>query len=478
MNLETPSEDSSPLDTDKPDDMMTALGRLWRSLRSFWSALIDLRDGLDREGTIVYIQNNKRMRGANAWLLMCSIMIASLGLDKESPAIIIGAMLISPLMSPILGVGLSFGINDRRTLGISLRHFGISIVIALFTSIVYFLLTPLGEFNSEMASRTKPDFLDGLVAIFGGTAGIISVSRKDKSNAIPGVAIATALMPPLCVAGYGIANGQWQIFREAIYLFFLNSFFISMSTYIIVKLLQFEAIAFQDAMERRRTNMIMIGVTIIFIIPSILILNRVIGENHFKNTARAFVIERFNEKENLLSYEPLVTDSLLIVRLFGTELQLEEIKSLEAELRTLKYHKNTRLQIVQEDNPGTEELALLRSEFTNVQSALSDITKRQAAARVEASEYDKLKQEYDLILPDTSSMSEIYAGCKIWAPSIESMAIGRMSLQSGKSYRQVPTAAIKWSASASARSIAEDEDRLRQYLMTRMSWDTVIITRL
>ncbi|MDX1410107.1 MAG: DUF389 domain-containing protein, partial [Saprospiraceae bacterium] len=152
----------------------------------FFRELIDLQDGLDREGTIVNIKSNKRMKGANAWLLMCSIMIASLGLDLNSPAVIIGAMLISPLMSPILGIGLGVGINDRSTLLISLQHFGVAIAIALITSYIYFLVTPLGIVTGEILARTKPTILDVLIATFGGFAGIISGSRKDKSNAIPG----------------------------------------------------------------------------------------------------------------------------------------------------------------------------------------------------------------------------------------------------------------------------------------------------
>ena len=200
------------------------LEELWDSTKEWFRDLMDLNEGSDREGTIIAIKNNKRMRGSNAWLLMCSIMIASLGLDLNSPAVIIGAMLISPLMSPILGIGLGVGINDRDTLFISARHFLIAIAIALLTSTLYFLITPFGQITDEIRARTAPTVLDGLVAIFGGLAGIISTSRKDKSNAIPGVAIATALMPPLCVTGYGIANAQWDIMANSFYLFFLNRY--------------------------------------------------------------------------------------------------------------------------------------------------------------------------------------------------------------------------------------------------------------
>ena len=245
----------------------------WDGLVDFFKDLVNLQDGMDREGTIINIRNNKRMRGANAWLLMCSIMVASLGLNLNSPAVIIGAMLISPLMSPILGVGLSVGINDRRGLLVSLQHFGLSIAIALITSILYFKISPIDVYTSEIAGRTQPTVLDLMVAIFGGFAGIISSSRKDKSNAIPGVAIATALMPPLCVTGYGLSHGLWDVALNSFYLFFLNSFFIALTTYIVVRLLDFPNKTYQNEKERKKTQYIIIGFAILLAAPSFYILS-------------------------------------------------------------------------------------------------------------------------------------------------------------------------------------------------------------
>lgn len=169
----------------------------WERTQHFFSKILDLSEGLDRKGTVEKIRKNIETRGANVWLLISAIMIASIGLDLNSPAVIIGAMLISPLMSPILGIGLSIGINDRKTLGLSIRHFAIAIAVSLITSVIYFLITPFGNLGSEIAARTTPTALDVMVAFFGGIAGIIAVTRKDLINAVPGVAIATALLPPL-----------------------------------------------------------------------------------------------------------------------------------------------------------------------------------------------------------------------------------------------------------------------------------------
>eukprot|EP00903_Cladosiphon_okamuranus_P000045 g45.t1 len=248
---------------------------------------------MDREGTIIAIKTGKLMRGSNAWMLICSIMIASLGLDLNSEAVIIGAMLISPLMSPILGVGLGVSINDRETLFMALKHFFISILIALITSTVYFWLTPLGTFTDMIEARTAPTFLDGLVAIFGGLAGIISITRKDKSNAIPGVAIATALMPPLCVTGYGIANGNLEIALNSFYLFFLNSFFIALTSYLIIRLLQFPYKEHPNPRDALRARIAVTIFSLLLIVPGTSILRDVIQDLRQKQNIKTFVKEQF-----------------------------------------------------------------------------------------------------------------------------------------------------------------------------------------
>lgn len=279
-------------------------------LSDFLKQMFELRSDLDREGTIVNIKNNKRMQGANVWLLICSIMVASIGLDLNSQAVIIGAMLISPLMSPILGVGLGVGINDRDTLIISLQHFGIAIAIALITSIFYFLLSPYGQMTEQIQARTVPTFLDAMVAVFGGLAGIVSSSRKDKSNAIPGVAIATALMPPLCVSGFGIAMmikgeaGGGSIFWNSFYLFFLNSVFIAITTFAIVRFLKFPYKSYLNKRDKAKTTLIIGILSVVVLIPSAFILFGTLKDIQKKNTIKekkakieAFVHQEFNNDE-------------------------------------------------------------------------------------------------------------------------------------------------------------------------------------
>lgn len=180
------------------------------------------------------IRDGIEIRGTNLWVLMLAIFIASIGLDVNSTAVIIGAMLISPLMGPIMAIGYGAGINDYELIKKALGNLLVCILIGLFTSTLYFLISPLSTAQSELLARTTPTIWDVLIALFGGLAGIIASTRKEKTNIIPGVAIATALMPPLCTAGYGIANGSMDIFFGAFFLFLINCIFIAFATLLLV----------------------------------------------------------------------------------------------------------------------------------------------------------------------------------------------------------------------------------------------------
>ena len=196
-------------------------------------------DQEDCQSTIMAIEKGVDFRGINVWTLVFAIFIASIGLNVNSTAVIIGAMLISPLMGPIMGLGLSVGINDFTLLKKSLRNMIIAVVISIVTSTIYFYISPLNDAQSELLSRTTPTIYDVLIALFGGFAGIVAGSSKEKGTVIPGVAIATALMPPLCTAGFGIATGHLYYFVGAAYLFFINAVMISLSTFLFVRFLKF-----------------------------------------------------------------------------------------------------------------------------------------------------------------------------------------------------------------------------------------------
>lgn len=251
--------------------------------------ITSIRGGTDVEGTIAEISENARLRGSNVWMLICSAILASIGLDLNSTAVIIGAMLISPLMSPILGVGLGIAIFDRRLLRDSLSNLGIATLISILTSALYFRLSPLGELTPELAARTTPTILDVGIAFFGGVAGIVAGSRQTKTSAIPGVAIATALMPPVCTVGFGLAHMESPIFFGAFYLFFINAFFISLATYLICLFLKFPKKAAVDAETSTRIRRLIIAFALLATLPSAIIFYGVLQKARFDRGLRSFI---------------------------------------------------------------------------------------------------------------------------------------------------------------------------------------------
>ncbi len=340
----------------------------------FFHDLIDLKDGLDREGTIINIKSNKEMKGANAWLLMCSIFIASLGLDLNSPAVIIGAMLISPLMAPILGIGLGIGINDRQTLIVSGKHLLIAIGIALFTSMLYFMISGYfeigGGFTNEIKGRTSPSILDAMVALIGGLAGIISSSRKDNSNAIPGVAIATALMPPLCVTGYGLthfifnlpdhpteeglnfANVIWNSF----FLFFLNATLVALATYMIVQLMDFPSRLFTSVKEERRSKLLLFFTSTALLGISLYTTVNIISDNKNRKNINNFIKKELAEYK-LVEFDVdknIQSDSFIVKMDLLQPLNKRQCDSLNLVLQSPPYNViNSRLSF---NYPSEEKL--------------------------------------------------------------------------------------------------------------------------
>ena len=256
----------------------------------FLTRYFDLRqEKEDEEETIESLKKGVEFRGTTLWVLIFAIFLASLGLNTNSTAVIIGAMLISPLMGPIMGFGLGLGIADFDLVKRSLRNYLTATLFSVVTATIYFLISPISEAQSELLARTSPTIYDVLIAFFGGLAGIVAGSTKLKGNVIPGVAIATALMPPLCTAGFGLATGNLSYFLGAFYLYFINTVFISLSTYIVVRVLKYPNKEFLDkkrAMVVRRYMMVIVTCTII---PSLYLTYRVFRNTVFDEQVRSFV---------------------------------------------------------------------------------------------------------------------------------------------------------------------------------------------
>jgi uncharacterized hydrophobic protein (TIGR00271 family) len=272
------------------DARVGRLGRLRAALRTQFSLAADRADDADIEARI---RAEVPVRGTNLWVLVLAIFVASIGLNVNSTAVIIGAMLISPLMGPIMGVGFGVGIRDLPLIREAAKHLAIATLIALITSTVYFMVSPLRAVNSELLARTTPTIWDVLIATFGGLAGIVAATRRSKSNVIPGVAIATALMPPLCTAGYGLAIGSWRYFLGAFYLYTINSVFIAAASAVVTGAFHVRSKQFVDPRTEGRVRFYLGVVVTATMLPSLYLAYELVGQEVFRNRAMQFVQTQF-----------------------------------------------------------------------------------------------------------------------------------------------------------------------------------------
>ena len=251
--------------------------------------VVYLEDSIDRTKAAASIKKNIAFRGPNVIILACAIIIASVGLNVNSIPVIIGAMLISPVMGPIIGFGLGLGTNDTKLLKDSVKNFLVMVSISIVVASLYFLISPLRLSNpTELLARTRPTIYDVLIALFGGAAGMLENARKERGTVLAGVAIATALMPPLCTVGYGLATLQFNYIAGAFYLFLINSIFIAIASFAVAKFLGFESVA-TDEFQRKRNPRIVAVVLLIMIVPSIISAVGTIQDNNFAISAERFV---------------------------------------------------------------------------------------------------------------------------------------------------------------------------------------------
>lgn len=377
----------------------------------------NLRQNADFEKTKSTISDGVSLRGYNLWILLCSTILASIGLDTNSTAVIIGAMLISPLMSPILGVGLSLAILDRQMLIRSLRNLFIAIVISLAASLLYFFLSPLGEPTSELQARTFPTLLDVLIALFGGIAGIVSISRHEQTNAIPGVAIATALMPPLCTAGFGIATANWNYFFGAFYLFFINAVFISLATYLIARYLHFPEKEFISRKVARQYRRWFVILSIAALTPSIYFLYTLYKNDVIKKEIEELVLAPIkNQGNEILKWEVLNKDTTKHIKVYHSGRQLSDSlkQSIDSSLR--KHKMNLYHLISMRVNLTKEEVSQLSAEMT-----------KQMFQEMHLDEY-KLQDTLNKNPVDTISYTQILKETKIAFPFIDTMSHGWLTI--------------------------------------------------
>jgi uncharacterized hydrophobic protein (TIGR00271 family) len=311
--------------------------RLIAALKDFIKDRFNLEEDKANESEIIEaIKKGVEFRGINLWVLIFAIFIASIGLNVNSTAVIIGAMLISPLMGPIMGIGLGIGINDFDLIKKAYKNLAIATVIGVATSAIYFLISPISDAQSELLARTTPTIWDVMIALFGGLAGIVATTRKSISNVIPGVAIATALMPPLCTAGFGLATGNFSFFFGAFYLYFINSVFISLSSFIIVRFLKFQKKTLLDSSREKRVRRYILIVVTITVIPSIVMAYNIVTRSLVDKKIQQFVNNELAfDNTQLISknFKTVGDKNVLEVFLLGEIISNDVISNVEHKLK-------------------------------------------------------------------------------------------------------------------------------------------------
>lgn len=410
------------------------------------------------------VENGIIFRGTNLWILIFAIFIASLGLNVNSNAVIIGAMLISPLMGPIIGIGLSVGINDLLLLKKAVSNLSLAVVVALATSTLYFLISPLNEAHSELLARTYPTIYDVFIALFGGFAGTLAIFSKNKGNVIPGAAIATALMPPLCTAGYGVATWQWNFFLGAFYLFIINTVFIASATLFTVRLLKFPYKHLLDPAAETRTRRVITAIILLTLVPSIYFGYDIVQQDRFRQDANRF-IERESTLPNdyLLNKKIDAKEKKILLVYGGKEISVNEIESLK---RKLPYYdlENAQLEV----NQG---FAYLNEETKNaIDPKLAEMG---AALNAKEAEIRQLKCELDSLSANKVKSEELFAELKAQYPALKSIRYSATAafVQNAQMQNHSPLVSIEFTN----RLSTQEKAKIRNWLKVKLKKENTIV---
>ena len=434
---------------------------LWQMVKRYFNMMPDKSD---EQETIERIEAGVPFRGANLWVLVFAIFIASLGLNVNSTAVIIGAMLISPLMGPILGMGLAIGIYDTKLLKRSLKNLGVATFISVLTATIYFAISPFNEAQSELLARTSPTIYDVLIALFGGAAGIVGQASGGKGNVIPGVAIATALMPPLCTAGFGLATGNLNYFLGAFYLFYINSVFICLATFIGVKALKFSPAASTEGKNNTKVNSTVFAIAVLTLIPAVLTTYRVLQQNIFDGRVNDFVDKELRWKgSQVLSYEAHKDSSMLKVVAVG-ELIPDSVVDEARQVMGFYGLEGYQLQLIQ----GSANIQLLENELTKTTSKQSEQMNQLLIGEAKISALrDTLHQyrQYETLSQQLSSEIEVLY------PQVSMVSLARMLAVSTDSVMST-SYVVAFIETDSSLPVSERET-LRQWLATRSDADSL-----
>lgn len=464
---------------DSGDEVKKDFQGLLGSTKKFLTELLNIRSNTDQDATKESIIEDIPFKGHTSWILICSIFIASVGLNANSTAVVIGAMLISPLMGPILGMGMSLAINDIDTLRRSLKNFAVMVVLSVVTAYLFFALFPLRDESSELLARVKPDIRDVLIAFFGGLALVIARAKKGTvASVIFGVAIATALMPPLCTVGFGLAIRNWEYALGAMYLFTINTIFIGLATFLVIKYLRFPMVRYVNSQRRRLIGRLASLLAILVMVPAGYTFYKALQESRYMTQAQELINEtigmyqfkdrgRYMENLTQINYNE-DGESVIELVCMGDELIPENIiDTWRAQKSNYSKLENTQLKIVQGGRDDSEEKFNYVSEL--YESKKAELLNKDERIRLLEEELSGLSRLVASQIP----FQEISAEAKVNYDNLESLGFSRTIKTDFSKIDTIPIFEVKWKDISNQGKVEEDTKKLNNWLKLRLKDSTI-----
>lgn len=450
---------------------------IWEQIKEFFSDLMNIRQDTDRGATIESIKADISFKGHTSWILICSIVIASLGLNANSTAVIIGAMLISPLMGPILGMALSLAINDVDLLRRAVKNFGVMVFLSVTSAFIFFWLFPLRDTSSELLARTSPDIRDVLIAFFGGLALVIArAKRGTMASVIFGVAIATALMPPLCTVGFFLAVGDWKLALGALYLFLINTIFIGLATFLVLRFLRLPMVVYANSSKRKRISNIAYICATLVMVPAGYTFYEVWRVSQFKNNANTFIETSIETYEfdggrflkDLSKVEYNNGNPYIELVFFGDIPIPDEVKTLwNNQKEAYPYLKNTELRILNDSRERDQSLYVQELYNTNKEQLISSQSKiKLLQDQVETlGKYNKEAAKFQQITKEIAVNYE----------DIASVSFANELKSNFKKIDTIPVFRIQWKKEPKKDERKAEIEKLRKWLSTRLNNKKVLV---
>ena len=477
FNFSENEKDQDQVNKQSKGDIQKDARGLFANVKIFLTSLLDFRQDTDQESTINAIKADIPFKGATAWILIFAVFVASVGLNANSTAVVIGAMLISPLMGPILGVGLSVAINDIDTLKRSLINLAVMVGLSLLTAFLFFYIFPLSEVTSELFARTKPDIRDVMIAFFGGSALMVARTKKGTiASVIFGVAIATALMPPLCTAGYGLSQGDLAYFAGAMYLFTINTIFIALSTFLVIKLLRFPMFKYVNSAKRKRIARFASLLAILVMIPAIWTFVNVLKESNFNRDAKAYIDNELKAlphasyimKNISVAYSQKGQDTLAINTFGLDEIPQSTIAILKERLKNYSYLNNTKLIVNQNRSENLDNLKYM--EELRSRDSLDLLSQTQKITFLESKVIQLSKYEKNQI-----AFEDVSKKAKILFENLEQFSYSIEIMTNFEKTDTLPVIGLKWKKAEGESTILKDQEKIKEWLKSELKLDTLVV---